>query len=60
MQKPAADNKAKRTSSDAGTHAHERDFFFDELMTAQPDATREYLRERLKQQAPNLKPPRKG
>lgn len=48
MKKPAADKTAKRTEA----HAHERDFFFDELMTAQPDATREYLRQRLKQQAP--------
>jgi hypothetical protein len=53
MQKPAADKTAKRTN----TSAHERDFFFDELMTAQPDATRDYFRERLKLQTP--KPPRK-
>ena len=47
MKMPAADKTAKRESS-----AHERDFFFDELMTAQPDATREYLRERLRQDIP--------
>ena len=51
MKMPAADKTAKRTEP----HAHERDFFFDELMTAQPDATREFLRERLKQQAPKVK-----
>lgn len=48
MKMPAADKTAKRTIA----APHERDFFFDELMTAQPDATREYFRERLRQQAP--------
>jgi hypothetical protein len=48
MKMPAADKIAKRTDA----HLHERDFFFDELMTAQPDATREFFRERLKQQTP--------
>ncbi|MDX2275350.1 MAG: hypothetical protein NW206_07845 [Hyphomonadaceae bacterium] len=52
MKTPAANKTAKRAE-----HApRERDFFLDELMTAQPDATREFLREHLRQQAPKPAP----
>lgn len=54
MIRPAAD--AAREQSDQ--RMRERDFFLDELMTAQPDATREFMRAYLKQQSPLASPRR--
>ncbi|MES1203688.1 MAG: hypothetical protein ABUS57_19800 [Pseudomonadota bacterium] len=40
--KSAGDKKKQ-----APANEHERDFYFDELMTAQPEATQEYFRAKL-------------
>lgn len=44
MRLPPADRTATRAP---GSIQRESDFFYDELMTAQPDATREFLRARI-------------
>ena len=55
MKKRTADPKPGRESADA--HG---DFFYDELMTGQPDATREFFRSRLmKPKAPEPAKPTK-
>lgn len=49
VRKPLPNSSADAHAADAHSSEPRGDFFYDELMTAQPDATQEYFRRQLMQ-----------